>query len=108
MPLPERTLPRPDLAPPPAGLVLAAVGLFWLGVGFVGWKTSGWVTSDYREFLLPWYRFILEHGRFTALGLNFSNYTPPYLYLISLGTWSDGLASPLAIITAISVLATLA
>lgn len=95
----------PHRAPPP--LAWAAAALYGLGVLFVAWKTSAWVTSDYREFLLPWYRFILEHGRFGAFALDFSNYTPPYLYLIGLGTLLDGWASPLAIIKAISVLATL-
>ncbi len=28
--------------------------------------------------------FIQAHGRFKALGLNFSDYTPPYLYLLSI------------------------
>ncbi len=106
MPNPSRASAWPLPQPTPS-LAWLAAGLFWLGVGFVGWKTSGWVTSDYREFLLPWYDFILEHGRFGAFALDFSNYTPPYLYLISLGTLFDGLASPLAIIKAISVLATL-
>ncbi len=109
MTLAEQPVPNPYPAPadPPSRLAIALVAVFWLGVGFVAWKTSSWVTSDYREFLLPWYRFILEHGRLGAFALDFSNYTPPYLYLISLGTLLDGLASPLAIIKAISVLATL-
>ena len=39
-------------------------------------------SSDFIHFLSPWYRFILENGRFSALQYNFSNYNPPYLYLL--------------------------
>jgi Gpi18-like mannosyltransferase len=39
---------------------------------------------DFRMFLVPWYRFIIEHGGFAALRFSFSNYTPPYLYLLAL------------------------
>ena len=37
-------------------------------------------SSDFRDFLNPWYQYILDHGGFWALGDDFSNYTPPYLY----------------------------
>ena len=39
-------------------------------------------SSDFIHFLSPWYHFILENGRFSALQYNFSNYNPPYLYLL--------------------------
>ncbi|MGA1622828.1 MAG: hypothetical protein ACO36E_08885 [Synechocystis sp.] len=37
-------------------------------------------TSDFRDFLFPWYQYIAHHGGFWALGDGFSNYTPLYLY----------------------------
>jgi Gpi18-like mannosyltransferase len=45
------------------------------------------VTSDYTVFLSQWYDFIQTHGGFAALKYNFSNYNPPYLYLLALTTF---------------------
>ena len=39
---------------------------------------------DFRVFLVPWYRFIIKNGGFSALQYDFSNYSPPYLYLLAL------------------------
>jgi Gpi18-like mannosyltransferase len=46
------------------------------------------VTSDYTVFLSPWYDFIQTHGGFAALKYNFSNYNPPYLYLLVLAVYT--------------------
>jgi Gpi18-like mannosyltransferase len=43
-------------------------------------------TIDMQVFNLKWYDYLVEHGRFSALGDEFANYTPPYLYLLSLAT----------------------
>ena len=45
------------------------------------------VTSDYTFFLSQWYDFMQTHGGFAALKYNFSNYNPPYLYLLALTTY---------------------
>src|ERR1700730_7829219 len=45
------------------------------------------VTSDYTVFLSQWYDFIQTHGGFAAFKYNFSNYNPPYLYLLALTTY---------------------
>src|SRR5437588_169672 len=42
------------------------------------------VTGDMRHFLLPWLGHILERGPVGAFSVPFSNYTPPYLYLLAL------------------------
>src|ERR671932_2488062 len=42
------------------------------------------ITPDYTMFVSQWYDFIQTHGGFAALRYNFSNYNPPYLYLIAL------------------------
>jgi Gpi18-like mannosyltransferase len=42
---------------------------------------------DYREFLSPWYDFIVGHGGGNALQYGFSNYSPLYLYLLTLSTY---------------------
>jgi len=44
-------------------------------------------SGDYRVFLSPWYDFIVSNGQFRALGYEFSNYSPPYLYLLTLATY---------------------
>lgn len=51
-----------------------------------------------KEFLLPWYNTILQHGGFAALrDTSFSNYTPPYLYLLALATYFPAIPSVIAI-----------
>src|SRR6266566_1772165 len=45
------------------------------------------VSSDYTFFLSQWYDFMQTHGGFAALKYNFSNYNPPYLYLLALTTY---------------------
>ena len=42
---------------------------------------------DYQRFLSPWYDFIVGYGRFGALKYDFSNYSPLYLYLLTLSTY---------------------
>jgi Gpi18-like mannosyltransferase/putative flippase GtrA len=43
-------------------------------------------TGDYGSFLSPWYDHIRERGFTDAMGEQFSDYTPPYLYLLALAT----------------------
>lgn len=43
-------------------------------------------SGDYVSHLSLWYDYIETHGGFAALRDNFSNYTPPYLYLMWLAT----------------------
>lgn len=43
-------------------------------------------SGDYVSHLGLWYDYIQSHGGFSALRDNFSNYTPPYLYLVWLAT----------------------
>ena len=47
------------------------------------------INNDTYTCLVPWYDYFVTHGRFQALADNFSNYTPPYTYLISLVTFLD-------------------
>ena len=56
-------------------------------------------TYDYNTFLLPWYDFIKAHSGFAALKDNFSDYNPPYLYLLALTTYIP--IQPIAAIKAI-------
>lgn len=43
-------------------------------------------SGDYGSFLSPWYDYIRERGFTGALGDRFSDYTPPYLYMLALST----------------------
>jgi Gpi18-like mannosyltransferase len=75
----------------------------WLASGTIALRTLPYGNNDFGDFLLPWYNFILQHGRFEAFGFAFANYSPPYLYLISLGSLLDGWLSPVVIIKLISI-----
>ncbi|MFF1615046.1 glycosyltransferase 87 family protein [Amycolatopsis sp. NPDC058278] len=65
------------------GLV-AAIGLLAFAVR---WSLIRYDTSDYREFLRPWYEFIIQHGGFRALREDFSDYNAPYRYLLVVLTY---------------------
>lgn len=41
-------------------------------------------SGDYGSFLSGWYEFIRTNGGYKALSHNFSDYNPPYLYLLTL------------------------
>lgn len=43
-------------------------------------------TFDYHNFVGPWYDHLKQNG-FQGLGTGFSDYTPPYLYLLWLATY---------------------
>ena len=62
--------------------------VWWLGglllallLRFSLWNFENY---DTRNFLVPWYNAIVNNGRWRSFGLGFSNYTPPYLYLLTL------------------------
>jgi Gpi18-like mannosyltransferase len=44
--------------------------------------------GDMDWFNVPWYQTLYEQGVSKTLGTNFSNYSPPYTYLLALATWS--------------------
>jgi Gpi18-like mannosyltransferase len=62
------------------------------------------VSLDTRTYLIPWYDYIIIHGAWTSLGGEFSNYTPPYLYLLVLATLTKGILSKVTAIKLISIL----
>ncbi len=47
----------------------------------------GFEGNDYKYFMGPWYDYIATHGGFSALKDAFSDYSPPYLYLLVVATW---------------------
>ena len=52
-----------------------------LAIAFWSWPLS---SVDMGTFLLPWFAHIRETGALGAFAVPFSNYTPPYLYLLAL------------------------
>ena len=61
------------------------------------------VTSDMRFFLIPWYDYLQYRGILKALGDNFSNYTPPYTYLLALMTLTVSFLPKVTAIKLISI-----
>ena len=64
------------------------------------------VTGDMTLYLVDWYDTILANGRMMAFARPFSNYTPPYLYLLSAATLLDGVIATVSLIKLVSVLGT--
>ncbi len=60
--------------------------------------------DDYRAYTGPWYDFIRQHGGLSALKFPFSNYTPPYLYLMVIASSLLGATPKLYAIKLISVI----
>jgi Gpi18-like mannosyltransferase len=56
-----------------AGLILSLVLRYLL---------FDFASRDYIGFFSHWYDYIIENGGYRALGHKFSNYNPPYLYMI--------------------------
>ncbi|SMC23027.1 Mannosyltransferase related to Gpi18 [Clostridium acidisoli DSM 12555] len=60
-------------------------------ISFLGiilrYKLLEYKSDDLIEFLNPWYNFIKTHGGFHALKYSFADYTPPYLYIMAVGTY---------------------
>jgi Gpi18-like mannosyltransferase len=77
-------------------LAILAVLLRWLALPFQ--------SHDMQDFLLPWFDYIVTHGRFAALSDNFSNYTPPYIYMMTAVSYLDGLVDRVTLIKSISIL----
>ncbi len=64
---------------------------FFVSVGvllaiFLRYSLLDFESEDYKFAVSQWFDFIQTHGGFKAMKYNFSNYTPPYLYLLTLST----------------------
>jgi Gpi18-like mannosyltransferase len=85
-------------------LQFSGIGLlFIIGIVFRGLALPA-VSADMQWFLIPWYDFLKAHGP-QGLGMSFSNYTPPYLYLLWLATLTSNYISGVASIKLISIFA---
>jgi Gpi18-like mannosyltransferase len=77
-------------------LLLAAAGL---AIRFAG---LSFVSFDMEDFLIGWYDKLAAQG-FAALRRPFSNYTPPYLYLLALAPLTQSFLPKVAAIKLISI-----
>ncbi|MEW5941631.1 MAG: hypothetical protein AB1750_18345, partial [Chloroflexota bacterium] len=78
-------------------VILLAIGLYFRMRGL-------WFLSfDTRHFLMPWYSQLAAQG-FSAFQFEFSNYTPPYLYLLWLATLTRDFLPEVAAIKLIPIL----
>lgn len=65
------------------------------------------VTGDMSDFLVPWLNVIVHHGPFGAFGIPFSNYNPPYLYLMALFSPLVAILPKVSVIKSLSLVGTL-
>jgi len=80
--------------------VAIAILLFGAILRFAG---LGFISMDMRAFVMRWYDQLAREG-FSALRTGFSNYTPPYLYLLWVATLTRGWLSEVTAIKLISIL----
>lgn len=71
------------------GLAWILVPLFLLAGLLLRWNGLRFVSFDMADFLIGWFDKLARNG-FTELRTPFSNYTPPYLYLLLLMTKTAG------------------
>jgi Gpi18-like mannosyltransferase len=69
------------------------------------WSFRG---DDIDIFLLPWFEHIRSSGMIAAFSTPFSNYTPPYLYMLALVTPLAAVLPAVTVIKLLSVLGTVA
>ena len=85
----------------PIFVIVGLLAIIDLLIILIFWRRG--LSRDLQIYLIPWYYFLLEHGAFSALAADFSDYTPSYLYLLSIGTLAHGMLDPATVIRAISV-----
>jgi Gpi18-like mannosyltransferase len=82
---------------------VAAIVAVALNLWAICWTT---VPRDFDLFLGPWYAHITTAGPLGAFAHPFSNYTPPYLYLLALASLAGEWLSPLNVVKALSLAGT--
>lgn len=94
---------QPTMKPLPWGLQFAAIVAVAFYLHGICWWT---VPPDMKLYLFPWYEHIVARGPVAAFAEPFSNYTPPYLYLMAAGSLANGFLSPMTVIKLLSVAGT--
>lgn len=82
----------------PAGWVMLALALFTAGT--ILWPVSA---IDMDAYLRPWLRHILAEGPIGAFAMPFSNYSPPYLYALTLAAPLTGMLGEVAVVKLVGV-----
>jgi Gpi18-like mannosyltransferase len=77
-----------------------AVSVVALVIRYALWPRTN---PDTDDAFLPWYNYIASHGGIHALRDSFSDYGPPYLYLLTAATYFRAAVPPLAAIKMISI-----
>ena len=94
---------QPATKPLPWGLQLSAIVAVAFYLHAICWWT---VPPDMKLYLFPWYEHIVQKGPIAAFTEPFSNYTPPYLYLMAAGSLANEFLSPMTVIKLLSVAGT--
>ena len=90
----------------------AGAGRTWLAAAAMTIALYLWVVCwpivapDMTLFLFPWYQHIVASGPIAAFHTPFSNYTPPYLYLLDAVSLGGGVLSPLAALKLVALAGT--
>lgn len=92
---------HPHTTPLPSVLVSLATAAAML------WLSMPGIPKDMVTYLIPWYDHIVVTGPLAAFAEPFSNYTPPYLYLLAALTLFNGAASTMTLIKLLSLAGTL-
>ncbi len=87
-------MPRPNLLASALIIVLA------LGARFCLYPYE---SQDFRDFIAPWIEYIRAHGGILALKDPFSNYNPPYLYLLTLASYAPPAIPSIVLVKSMSV-----
>jgi Gpi18-like mannosyltransferase len=82
--------------------VVAGAALLTVAFGVHSILFANYVPNDLVIWVSGWYERIADLG-FSAFSRPFSNYTPPYLYLLWIASLVAGAASPIPIIKAVAV-----
>ncbi len=94
---------QPAAKPLPWSLRLAAIAAVAFYLHAICW----WIVPpDMKLYLFPWYEHIVQSGPLGAFAEPFSNYTPPYLYLMAAGSLANGFLSPMTVIKLLAVAGT--
>ena len=63
---------------------VAFIFCIWILAFIIRWKLMPIESADYFGFLEKWMNTIRENGGFKALSSDFYNYTPPYMYIMTI------------------------
>ncbi len=89
-------------ATPKDSFIVAGIVLIFVGV-ILRLDGLWFLSHDMRAFLIPWYSQLASQG-FSALQTDFSNYTPPYLYLLWLAALTRAVVPEILAIKLIPIL----